>query len=168
MMMRARVPSGILIGVFIVITGCATAPEAPRTPIPDIRFGQTVGQPILDHAVSPEASSALSFAAHCNFEHESGYTVSLDTQVEASEVRALRFSAHVPEHGQCLFHLAGLQQTLRQPQIELTGQEGCVVQLWDQGEKITLAFQNCAAHCTGDAQDYLWPVLIDHQTGQCE
>lgn len=151
------------------LTSCAeTRVQEPWASAPELSLGQAGSHSARDAATNTAEMPSVTLKTRCGFEHESGYTVSLDAQIEASAVRGFRFFADVPQHGQCLLNLAGLTQTLDHPQIELAGQNDCAVQLWDQGEKLSLVLKNCASYCTGDAQDYLWPVLIDHQSGQCE
>jgi len=41
--------------------------------------------------------------------------------------------------------------------------------MWEQGEQITVAFAGCHHLCSpSSAHDYVWPLLIDKPTGQCD
>ena len=78
-------------------------------------------------------------------------------------------SHFTPKRGTCRFDLAQFRQTQALPSVELTGARDCRVHMWEQGEQITVAFANCHHLCSpASAQDYVWPLLIDKATGQCD
>jgi hypothetical protein len=43
----------------------------------------------------------------------------------------------------------------------------CIVRVWEQGERVTVAFQQCEKMCSGNAHSYLWPILNDRNKGSC-
>jgi hypothetical protein len=43
----------------------------------------------------------------------------------------------------------------------------CIVHVWEQGERVTVAFQQCQKMCSGNAWEGLWPILTDTRDGSC-
>ena len=83
-------------------------------------------------------------------------------------VRAFEARVLIPRRGACRFDLRDFRQTRGMPGVELSQREGrCVVRMWEQGERVTVAFQQCERMCSGLAFDYLWPILADRRDGTC-
>ena len=110
----------------------------------------------------------LDVATDCSFKDETGYRGS--ARVSVRQARVEDFSAHVdiPRRGSCNFEMAEFRQVKTQPHVELAAASGCKVQMWEQGRQITVAFADCRANCSGNAVDYLWPILIDAPSGRCD
>ena len=72
----------------------------------------------------------------------------------------------VPGRGSCRFE-GPFTQVRRLPSVALRAQDGCTVNIWEQGEQVTVGFSNCARRCTRGTFDYVWPILIDRARGQC-
>jgi hypothetical protein len=39
--------------------------------------------------------------------------------------------------------------------------------MWEQGPKVTIAFNSCPKSCEGDAFSYLWPIMVEQKSGRC-
>jgi hypothetical protein len=65
--------------------------------------------------------------------------------------------------------LANFEQTEKLPQALLKHktEEGCSVRMWEQGAKVTVAFNACPKSCERDAFSYLWPIMIEAKSGRC-
>ena len=75
----------------------------------------------------------------------------------------------MPRRGSCRYDLASFRQTQALPSIELTGPRNCRIHIWEQAEQVTVAFADCHQMCSpSSAHDYVWPLLIDKATGQCD
>ena len=71
------------------------------------------------------------------------------------------------EYGACRFSLRDFEQIEKMPQALLRHRQetGCTVRMWEQGNKVTIAFDNCPKSCEGDAFSYLWPIDRRGQVG---
>ena len=134
----------MLAGLAVLIAGCA-APTTRLQPMP----------------VRP-----LELNADCAFTDETGYAVSARVQVRQAEVRHVTATVDAPPHGRCRFD-GPFRQVRYLPHVELAAEDGCRVSLWEQDEQVTIAFNDCARHCTPGAFDYVWPILVDRADGQC-
>lgn len=111
---------------------------------------------------------ALDVRTDCAFHDESGYQGALKLTVEAASVRTFEARVLIPRHGTCRFDLRDFRQTREMPSVELSQRQGrCIVRMWEQGERVTVAFQQCERMCSGLAYDHLWPILADRRDGSC-
>ena len=71
--------------------------------------------------------------------------------------------------GTCSFNLKNFTQKEKLPQALLLAKDGsdCSVRLWEQGQRVTVAFNNCAQACEKDAYSYLWPIMVEAKSGKC-
>ena len=102
----------------------------------------------------------------CRYTDEAGYGVRIDLDVVQSEAKAFSAAVSVPGRGSCRFE-GPFTQVRRLPSVALRAQDGCTVNIWEQGEQVTVGFSNCARRCTRGTFDYVWPILIDRARGQC-
>ena len=167
------------------LAGCATppapapAPEvpakpaaAPGSPPPPPTAGPKLSKETLAYLsrrkLAPISGGALTAQADCSFRDDNGYRGQLQLAVKASTVEHLDARVDIPKRGTCQFRLADFRQTESQPAVVLAARQGnCKVSLWEQGGQVTVAFRDCRAECSGKAVDYLWPILVDHQSGRC-
>ena len=104
----------------------------------------------------------------CRFRDETGYNGNLRLSVQEAKVQRLEAVVNVPGRGTCRFELKNFRQTRDLPNVELSHlREPCMVRIWEQGERVTVAFQQCQKLCTGAAWDHLWPILTDRRDGSC-
>ena len=110
----------------------------------------------------------LDVKADCSYRDETGGSGMLRLDVAAARVRSFEARANFPQHGSCHFALKDFRQTKDMPAIELIQPSGsCIVRMWEQGTRVTVAFQQCQAMCTGSAWDQLLPMIYDRRDGSC-
>jgi hypothetical protein len=178
-MMSRGLTAAILLAL---LAGCATPPPAkspvPTTPsVPTPKPQVTPKAPELKketlallakRGLKPIDGRALNARASCSFRDDNGYAGKLDLDVRDARVEQLDAQIDVPKHGSCQFRLADFRQIERLPIVVLASHKtGCKVSLWEQGEQVTVAFRDCRTECSGDAVNYLWPILVDSQHGLC-
>lgn len=150
----------------------ATAPSAPATPQatpqPPVLKKETLAY-LAKRGLKPISGRALNTRVNCGFvDKETGYGGQLSLAVSDARVERLEARVDIPKRGSCRFSLADFQQTERLPIVVLASQRtSCKVSLWEQGDQVTVAFRDCRAECSGDAVDYLWPILVDNRNGRC-
>ena len=99
---------------------------------------------------------------------ETGYNGELKIAVEEARVSAFEARVNIPQRGSCIFNLKNFRQTRELPNVEMTHRGNrCVVHVWEQGERVTVAFQQCQAMCSGQAWEYLWPILAYRGDDSC-
>ena len=111
---------------------------------------------------------ALNVAADCAFKDETGYRGVMKLKVADAQVRTFEAKVDIPGRGVCRFDLRDFRQTASMPNVALSAQRSrCIVRMWEQGRRVTVAFNNCQDRCTGKSYSYLWPIMADAQTGRC-
>jgi hypothetical protein len=116
----------------------------------------------------PIPTRALNVAADCAFKDETGYRGVMKLRVAAAQVRTFEARVDIPGRGACRFDLRDFRQTASMPNVALSAQRSrCIVRMWEQGRRVTVAFNNCQDRCSGKAYLYLWPIMADAQTGRC-
>jgi hypothetical protein len=160
-------------GAVAVLAGCAAPASAP-TPVaaPEAPVERTIESQPLKHLANrhlqPLPDRPLSVATKCSFRDPTGYRGRLDLQVKNDDVRRFRASVTIPKHGECSFDLKDFRQSEHHPiALADAGGDSCVVRLWEQKGRVTVAFRDCRAQCGGETSDYLWPILVDARTGKC-
>lgn len=163
----------------ILFSACAT--DGTSVDKPDAAQETTVGE-IKTAEISPQTlrrlrgrkmqqihDRELNAKASCTFKDVNGGKGRLDLLVEKAEVKRLSAEIGIPKHGICRFDLPSFTQTAKYPNVELHSRSTpCLVRLWEQNNRVTVAFHNCRANCSGDAFDYLWPILVNPRNGRCE
>jgi hypothetical protein len=143
-----------------VATPSASVPKAPQ--VPPVAAKARAKKP------GPIPIRALNVKTECRFRDETGYNGELKISVEEARVSAFEARVNIPQRGSCIFNLKNFRQTRELPNVELTHQGNrCVVHLWEQGERVTVAFQQCQAMCSGQAWEYLWPILAYRGDDSC-
>jgi hypothetical protein len=114
----------------------------------------------------------LEVSTRCNFSNETGYKGDAVVEVKDGIVRQMRVLVDVPEpnKGRCIFEMSGMVQTKSMPSVELLNRAtGCTARMWEQGTTAVVSFSNCATSCTSaESYKYVWPVLINRKTDQCQ
>ena len=110
----------------------------------------------------------LNVSADCSFKDPTGYRGSMKLQVAESAVRRFEASVTIPEHGTCRFDLKGFRQRGSAPHVILAASgSSCEVRMWEQGRRVTVAFNRCEDMCSPGAYVYLWPIMADARRGTC-
>lgn len=88
--------------------------------------------------------------------------------IEQATVQAFEAAVDIPRRGVCRFDLKNFHQTQALPTVELSHRRNaCIVRVWEQGERVTVAFHECRKMCSGNAWEHLWPILNDRRDGSC-
>ena len=168
--------------LILLVSACATQPKPE--PRPSSSTPEAI-QPTAKSSTPPKATlssapkskstkpkpiptRALNVAANCKFSDETGYSGNMKLNIEQAKVHAFEAAVNIPKRGACRFDLKNFRQTRELPTVELSHlRDACVVRVWEQGERITVAFQECRRLCTGNAWEHLWPILTDTRDGSC-
>ena len=165
--------------VLLLLGSCATPPAPVEAPVvaevaapspPQPRAARTARTPTTPKAKKPGPipTRALNLLAECRFRDETGYNGEMKLAVEDARVSAFVARVNIPQRGSCRFDLKNFRQTREMPNVELRHlSDSCVVRVWEQGERVTVAFQQCQRMCTGEAWVHLWPILADRRDGSC-
>lgn len=117
---------------------------------------------------APIPTRALNVATECSFRDETGYGGKLKLSIDQARVQAFEAAIDIPRRGICKFNLQNFRQIRELPTVELLHvRNPCVVRVWEQGTRVTVAFQQCKSMCSGNAWEHLWPILNDRQDGSC-
>jgi hypothetical protein len=178
-----RALSALLL-LLALLAGCAT-PEPPPAPVaeawPDdagrheaekerARQARIESQPLkhlANRTLTPIPDRPLNVKTTCNFRDPTGYNGRLDLQVKDADVRRFRAEINVPKRGSCRFDMKEFRQADTQPIWLAAGRSDCAVRMWEQEGRVTVAFRDCKAQCSGETFDYVWPILVDAKTGKC-
>ncbi|MGB0128644.1 MAG: hypothetical protein WBP72_13485 [Rhodocyclaceae bacterium] len=143
----------------LVLAGCA-APEPVRT--------SRRPPPSTAQKPPPIAARALNVTSDCTFRDPTGYRGAMKLHVANAEVRTFEAKLDMPSRGSCQFDLKDFQQTASLPNVVLRAQaSACTVHMWEQGHRVTVAFNDCADRCSAGAYLYLWPILADARSKGC-
>ncbi len=164
----------------LILAGCSTTEPAPspiQPPATEPQATQTTPAPERPKKLPPESRAkrpgaiptrALNVLAQCRFKDETGYNGNLRLTVQEAKVQAFEAAVNIPGRGTCRFDLKSFRQTRELPNVELTHlRDPCIVRVWEQEERVTVAFQQCRKLCSGTAWDHLWPILNDRRDGSC-
>lgn len=154
-------------GFALWLAACATPPAgtepATRQEAEEMEEAPTAARGRL----KPMPIRPLTVQADCTFRDEAGYAASTRLDVSASQVRGFAANVEVPRRGSCHFDLADFRQVPAETHVELRARDGCTVRMWEQGDQVTVAFTQCANRCSKGTFEYVWPILVDRPSGQC-
>ncbi len=117
----------------------------------------------------PQPTRPLNVRSRCTHRDAVGTRTRLDLLVKNAEVKTFALEVAIPKHGTCRFNLNGFAQREKLPQVLLAAKDGsaCSVRMWEQGSRVTIAFNSCPKACDGETFDYLWPVMVEAKSGRC-
>lgn len=161
--------------------GCAEVDKRVEAPLPgpDVveeapaAAEQKVESQPLKHLagrrLKPMPTRPLNVRSKCSYRDDIGTRTRLSLLVKDAEVKTFTADVNMPKHGACRFDLQHFRQTAALPQVLLAARDGsdCTVRLWEQGDRVTVAFNNCPQSCDGEAFSYLWPIMVEAKTGRC-
>ena len=88
--------------------------------------------------------------------------------IDQARVQSFQATVTIPRRGSCRFDLKNFRQTRELPTVRLMHlHDRCIANVWEQGERITVAFHECQKMCSGSAWEGLWPILTDTRDGSC-
>ena len=119
--------------------------------------------------LKPMPTRPLNVKSRCAHRDAVGTLTKLDLLVREAEVKRFDAKVSMKDKGSCSFHLKDFEQKEKLPQALLLAKDGsaCSVRMWEQGARVTVAFNNCASACERDAFSYLWPIMVEAKSGQC-
>ena len=164
-----------LLAVLVVslASACTTPARAPQPDAPTESaakpgpFARTRPAP---KAIKPAPipTRAITVRTDCAFRDETGYNGAMKLAIEQARVQAFEATVNIPQHGTCRFDLRNFRQTRELPTVELSHlNDPCIVRVWEQGERVRVAFQECRKLCSGSAWEKLWPILNERRDGSC-
>ena len=124
---------------------------------------------LKNRTIKPQPTRPLNVRAKCSTRDAIGTTRRLDLMVKEASVQTFDAQVTMKEYGACRFNLRDFEQIEKMPQALLRHRQesGCTVRMWEQGNKVTIAFDNCPKSCDGDAFSYLWPLIVEGKSGRC-
>ncbi len=151
----------------VLLAACATpptvSPEQATSPADERMMAHPSEAPAR---LRPMPVRPLDVQADCRFKDEAGYAAAAMLDISHSDVKAFSARVDVPRRGSCRFDGA-FTQTRRLPSVELKAKDGCTVNIWEQGDKVTVGFADCAGRCSRGTFDYVWPIIVDRSSGEC-
>ncbi len=167
-----------LAAVLLLFLGaCAQVPPeqaspeaAPEQPAP--REERMESQPLKylkGRNIKPQPTRPLNVQSRCTHRDAVGTRTSLNLLVKGADVKTFDARVDIPKRGTCRFNLKQFKQVATLPNVLLEAADGsgCTVRMWEQGPRVTIAFNKCPASCEGQAFDYLWPIMVEAKTGRC-
>ncbi len=166
--------------LILFLAACAEVPVKAPEPVVEVApavedvpaekpWPQVTLKHLAGRDLKPMPTRPLNVKSRCSHRDAIGTLTQLDLQVREAEVR--RFDARVTMKGKgtCSFNLKNFTQKEKLPQALLMAKDGsdCSVRLWEQGQRVTVAFNNCAQACEKDAYSYLWPIMVEAKSGKC-
>ena len=153
----------------VLLGACAAPEKAPPSAEAATKGPVAAAQPAAKPPKpGPIPVRPLNIKTDCSFRDETGYNGALKLDVAEAKVKAFEAQVNIPKRGACRFDLKDFRQTKELPAIELSQARGrCIVRVWEQGERVTVAFQQCEKMCSGNSYSYLWPILNDRRKGSC-
>lgn len=164
--------------LLVLFIGACTAPEpAPQPPPPepltnpqseDAARPAVAARAAKKKKPGPIPTRPLNVKTDCIFRDETGYGGTMKLAVENARVQSFQASVTIPQRGNCKFDLKNFRQTRELPNVMLNHlHDRCTVHVWEQGERVTVAFLQCQKMCSGSAWEGLWPILTDTRDGSC-
>lgn len=172
----------LLLVVFLAAAGCAEvekqlgtepakepAAGRPSTASGAPKMKESTLKLLASRNMKPQPTRPLNVASNCSHKDEIGTQTSLDLLVKEAEVRTFDAQVSMKGRGTCRFNLNEFEQVEKMPQALLRHkkQSGCLVRMWEEGPKVTIAFNSCPKSCEGNAFSYLWPILVEADSGRC-
>jgi len=172
----------LLLLVLLAAAGCAevekqpsktpeveVAPSKPPVVSSEPKMRASTIKLLASHNMKPQPTRPLNVSSHCSHKDEIGTRTSLDLLVAEAEVKDFEAQVELKGRGVCRFALNDFEQVEKMPQALLRHKKhsGCLIRMWEEGPKVTIAFNSCPKSCEGNAFSYLWPILVEADSGRC-
>ena len=172
----------LLLVVVLAAAGCAEVekqpePVAVEEPViekqaaesKEPKFKNSTLKYLANRNLKPQQTRPLNVRSRCNHRDAIGTQTRLDLLVKEASVKTFVAEVSMKGHGSCRFDLNEFEQVEKMPQALLRHkkQSDCLVRMWEQGPKVTIAFNSCPKSCDGQAFDYLWPIMVEAKNGRC-
>ena len=166
--------------VAALLAACAEAPkapevvpeapaEAPPAPSAEPKFKNSTLKYLAGRNLKPQPTRPLNVRSRCSHKDAIGTVTRLELLVKEAEVKTFDAQVSMKGHGACHFNLHDFDQAAKLPQALLRHKHDsdCLVRMWEQGPKVTIAFNSCPKLCEGNAFEYLWPIMVEAKSGRC-
>jgi ssDNA-binding Zn-finger/Zn-ribbon topoisomerase 1 len=167
--------------LFLLLAGCAELPKAPETQperaelekeaaaVEEPKFKNSTLKYLANRNLKPQPTRPLNVKSRCTHRDAIGTATKLDLLVREAVVKTFSAQVSMKGYGTCRFDLNDFDQAEKMPQALLRHktESGCLVRLWEQGDKVTIAFNSCPKSCERDAFSYLWPIMVEAKSGRC-
>lgn len=172
----------LLLVVVLAAAGCAEVEKQPEivaaeepvvdksaTESKEPKFKNSTLKYLANRNLKPQPTRPLNVRSRCTHRDAIGTQTRLDLLVKEAQVKTFVAQVSMKGHGTCRFNLNEFEQVEKMPQALLRHkkQSDCLVRMWEQGPKVTIAFNSCPKSCDGQAFDYLWPIMVEAKSGQC-
>ena len=161
----------------IWLVACGSPPKAPEpvveAPAPAAeeppKFKNSTLKYLANRNIKPQPTRPLNVRSRCSHSDAIGTVTRLNLLVKEAEVKSFDARVSMKGHGSCNFNMKDFAQDAKLPQVLLRHKQEskCTVRMWEQGHKVTIAFNSCPKSCEGKAFEYLWPVVVDARNGRC-
>ena len=162
----------------LLAAGCAESPERPpapgskpetAAPAAEQKIESQQLKYLKNRTIKPQPTQPLNVRSRCSHKDAIGTVTRLELLVREAEVKAFDAQVTMKGYGTCRFNLKDFEQVEKLPQALLKARNGsgCSVRMWEQGPKVTIAFNSCPKSCEGDAFSYLWPIMVEAKSGRC-
>jgi hypothetical protein len=172
----------LLLVVVLAAAGCAEVGKQPKVvaddePVVEKPVAEST-EPKLKNStlkylanrnLKPQPTRPLNVRSRCTHRDAIGTQTRLELLVKEAQVKTFAAQVSMKGHGTCRFDLNEFEQVEKMPQALLRHKKesDCLVRMWEQGPKVTIAFNSCPKSCDGQAFDYLWPIMVEAKSGQC-
>ena len=171
-----------LLPLLILVAGCAevarqpesppevvVAPEKEWTPKDEPKFKNSTLKYLANRNLKPQPTRPLNVKSRCSHRDAIGTATKLDLLVKEAVVKTFDAQVAIKGYGTCRFNLNEFEQAEKLPQALLRHKKdsGCLVRMWEQGDRVTIAFNSCPKSCERDAFSYLWPIMVEAKSGRC-
>lgn len=171
----------LLLVVVLTAAGCAEVAKQPETAADETpaaenqvaestpKFKNSTLKYLAHRKIKPQPTRPLNVQSHCSHKDAIGTQTRLDLLVKEAQVKTFVAQVSMKGYGACRFDLSEFEQVEKMPQALLRHkkQPDCLVRMWEQGPKVTIAFNSCPKSCEGQAFDYLWPIMVEAKNGRC-
>ena len=133
------------------------------------KFKNSTLKYLNNRKLKPQPTRPLNVRSKCSHRDAIGTATRLDLLVKEAEVKTFTAQVAIKGYGTCNFKLGDFEQAEKMPQALLRHKQepGCLVRMWEQGDKVTIAFNSCPKSCERDAFSYLWPIMVEAKSGRC-
>jgi hypothetical protein len=117
---------------------------------------------------APTEARLKNAAVSCNYKDEGGVRGKVMLLVDDYKVSRFNARIEMPNGGVCQFDAKQMKQRPFEQGLALESKnDECVVRMWEQKHRITVAAYNCHRQCSKGSFSYLWPILMDTRLGTC-
>lgn len=165
----------------LLLAACAEVPPVVVEPVPEVvpepdpelreevRIRSQPLKYLAGRTLKPQPTRPLNVKSRCSHRDAVGTTTQLDLLVKEAVVKSFSAQVSMKGYGTCRFNLKDFEQTEKLPQALLKARDGsgCLVRMWEEGTRVTVAFNSCPQACERDAFSYLWPIMVEAKSGRC-